>query len=97
LQVFRGWLRQAASRIYLPNVQNELRSARLFDIWCGPVASIALFCALVGSAIGRRITWKNNVYEMSYGGQIRTIASPAPAAAHSPRDADQENTPRRAA
>jgi hypothetical protein len=97
LQVFRGWLRQAASRIYLPNVQSELRSARLFDIWCGPVASTALFGALVGSAIGRRINWKNNVYEMSYGGQIRKIASPSPTTAHTPRDAETRIAPRRAA
>ncbi len=97
LQVFRGWLRQAASRIYLPNVQNELRAARLFDIWCGPVASTALFCALVASAIGRRITWKNNIYEMSYGGQIRTIAPPAPAAAPPPCDAETRKTLRRTA
>jgi hypothetical protein len=90
LQVLRGWLRQAASRIYLPNSQHALRAARWFDIWCGPIASAALFGALVGSAIGRRITWKNNVYEMSYGGQIRKIppsSSHANVACDSPRKA----------
>ncbi len=97
LQVFRGWLRQAASRIYLPNIQQALRSARLFDIWCGPVASAALCGALVGSAIGRCITWKNNVYEMSYGGQIRKIAPPSASMADAPCDAPSRNAPRRAA
>jgi hypothetical protein len=90
LQVLRGWLRQAASRIYLPDSQQALRAARLFDIWCGPIASAALFGALVGSAIGRRITWKNNVYEMSYGGQIRKLppsVAHADAASAAPRKA----------
>ncbi len=90
VQVLRGWLRQAASRIYLPDSQQALRSARIFDIWCGPVASAALFVALVWSAIGHRITWKSNVYEMSYGGQIRAIppsAVNADARADAPRKA----------
>jgi hypothetical protein len=90
LQVLRGWLRQVASRVYLPDCQQALRSARLFDIWCGPIASAALFVALIWSAIGCRITWKNNVYEMSYGGQIRTIppsATNVNAASDAPRKA----------
>lgn len=96
LQVLRGWLRQAASRIYLPDSQLALRAARWFDIWCGPVASAALCCALVGSAIGRRITWKSNIYEMRYGGQIRKIAS-VPPLAIAPSNVASTDESRRAA
>ncbi len=95
--VVRGWLRQTASRVYLPYCQKELTAARRFDIWCGPVAGLALCVALVGSAIGRRITWKDNVYEMSYGGQIRKIPSSAEAAEGVPQTTDDSADVRRAA
>jgi hypothetical protein len=85
LQVLRGWLRQDASRYYLPDMQPELAAVRRFDTWCGPLTGLALACALLGSAIGRRIVWKQNVYEMRYGGQIRKIpAAGQPAAAAEP-------------
>jgi hypothetical protein len=73
LQVQRAWLRQSASRYYLPDHQRALTAARRFDVLCGPLGGLTLLLALIGSAIGRRIAWKNNVYEMRYGGQIRKI------------------------
>ncbi|MGD9722292.1 MAG: glycosyltransferase [Pirellulales bacterium] len=86
MQVLRGWLRQRSTLSYLPHCQRELAAARHFDIWCSPVSAAALCVALVASGIGRRIRWKDNVYEMSYGGQIRKIPStadrPAPRAPH---------------
>jgi len=83
LQVCRGWLKQRASRIYLSECQRELAAARWFDIVCGPLAALTLAIALVASAIGRRISWKGNVYEMARGGQIRripTVGAAGPAA-----------------
>ena len=80
LQVCRGWLRQRASRIYLSQCQRELAAARWFDILCGPLAALTLAVALVASAIGRRISWKGNVYEMASGGQIRRIPTVSAAA-----------------
>jgi hypothetical protein len=81
LHVLRGWVRQSASRVYLPDCQRALTAARRFDIWCAPISALAQAIALVASAIGNRITWKDNVYEMKYGGQIRRIPStPAPKA-----------------
>ena len=88
LQIFRGWLRQRASRFYLPDRQRDLAGARWFDILCGPITGIALCAALVWSAIGRRIVWKDNVYEMRYGGQIRKIPprlQDAPGGGRAPR------------
>jgi hypothetical protein len=88
MQVLRAWLRQSASRYYLPHRQSELVATRRFDIWCGPLAGLALCAALVWSAIGRRIVWKDNIYEMRYGGQIRKIPNQrelAAAASNDPR------------
>ena len=94
LHVLRAWLRQSASRYYLPHHQRELAATRRFDIFCGPLGGIVLLAALIGSAIGRRIAWKNNVYEMRYGGQIRKIPSEPSAGAV---DARPSGTTRRAA
>ena len=92
LQVSRGWLKQRASRIYLSECQRELAAARWFDILCGPLAALTLAVALVASAIGRRISWKGNVYEIARGGQIRripTIGAAGPNAASVPADASR--------
>ena len=90
LHVLRGWLRQSASRTYLAAHQHALTAARRFDIWCAPLAGLALCVALVGSAIGRRITWKDNVYEMSYGGQIRKVPAVDSPAAVAPTAPDSD-------
>ncbi len=77
LHIVRAWLRQQASRHYLPNRQEELAAARQFDIWLGPLAGLACCLGLVGSAFGRRISWKGITYEMRWGGKIRQISSTA--------------------
>ncbi len=76
LNVCRAWTRHRASRFYLPHHQRELAASRRFDIWCSPLAGLVLCGAIIASAIGRRIAWKDNVYEIYYGGQIRKIPSP---------------------
>ena len=97
LNVYRAWTRQRASRIYLPHYQRQLAAARRFDIWCGPLAGLAMCCALISSAIGRRIVWKTKIYEMQYGGQIRKIPSPPELLKHSANDERIADIPRRAA
>ena len=79
LGVLRAWTRTRASRIYLPDHQRELAAVHRFDMWCGPLSAVVMCAAMVASAIGRRITWKSNIYEMRYGGQIRRIPSPSDA------------------
>jgi ceramide glucosyltransferase len=73
LHVCRAWLRQRASRFYLPNWQEELAGARRFDIWFGPVAGLACGLALVSSAFGRYIAWKGIAYELRRGGRVVRI------------------------
>lgn len=96
MHVIRGWFRQSASRYYLPEHQQALAGVRQFDIWCGPLGGAVLACALVWSAIGRRISWKNNVYEMSYGGQIRRIPT-GPRQDEKPKAGTDTDVTRRAA
>ena len=96
LHVVRGWFRQSASRYYLPEHQQALAGVRRFDIWCGPLSGAVLACALVASAIGRRIAWKSNVYEMSYGGQIRRIPT-GPRLVETHKAASNTDATRRAA
>jgi hypothetical protein len=74
LHLIRAWLRQQATRFYLPQVQDELAAARRFDIWLGPLAGLACCAGLIASAFGRKIVWKNIAYEMRFGGQVRGIS-----------------------
>ena len=74
LHVFRAWLRQLASRNYLPRRQEELAAARQFDIWLGPLAALVCCFGLLASAFGRKIIWKGIVYDMQLGGRIRSIS-----------------------
>jgi ceramide glucosyltransferase len=74
LHVARAWLRREASRHFLPGAQEQLASARRFDIWCGPLAALAGCLAMLGSALGRRIVWRQIAYDMRIGGGIRKIS-----------------------
>jgi hypothetical protein len=74
LHLIRAWLRQQATRFYLPQMQDQLASARRFDIWLGPLAGLACCAGLIASAFGRKIVWKNIAYEMRFGGQVRRIS-----------------------
>ncbi len=73
LHVGRACLRRDASRYFLPSAQEQLASARRFDIWCGPVAALAGCLAMLASAAGRQIVWRRIAYDMRMGGGIRKI------------------------
>jgi hypothetical protein len=83
LSVVRGWVRQQASYYVLGDRWADLRQARLFDIWLGPLSSVAICVCLVSSAIGRRIVWKQISYEMlpaGLVGSVTRLSEPPPAA-----------------
>ncbi len=99
LHVCRAWLRQDASRFYLPDFQAELAPARRFDIWLGPLAALVCCLGLVSSMFGRRIVWKAIAYQVLPDGQVahidrgpRPIKHPALAGA-----ADVESSPQKVA
>ena len=72
--VFRGSLRQGLIKLYFPHMQKQLRGARLFDIWAGPLASLAHWAALIAASFGRTITWRDITYRLYRGGRVETVS-----------------------
>jgi hypothetical protein len=73
LGVARGWMRQASGRRMLPEFAPQLRAARRFDIWAGPLTGAAVVAGLVACMIGNTISWRGNRYRIERGGQIKQI------------------------
>lgn len=84
LYALRAWLRQDASRCFLPAWQAKLRYARLFDICLCPISALVSWAGLISSAVGNRIVWRGISYELSSSGQVLSIKRQA-AVAHQPR------------
>ena len=76
LYVLRAWIRQNASRQYLPSWQTKLRYGRWFDITLAPVAALLSWAGLVSSAFGNTIDWRGIRYKLSRGGRVLSIARP---------------------
>lgn len=66
----RAWMVQRLARTYFPEHYDDLRAARWFDIWAGPVAAVVHWLALLSSSVGRHITWRGTVYRLHRGGQV---------------------------
>ena len=77
LGTYRGMVRQSLVKIYFPHLQDKLRAASRFDIWAWPVASFAHLCALISSAFGRKITWRNITYILHNGGRAEIVLTDA--------------------
>ena len=97
LHVFRGRVRQQASRPFMATRWKELAGARRFDIWLAPLASLAICYALVRSAFGRVIAWKDIEYEMCHDGKIRRISRLSQAVCSPTTDSTVEDVRRRLA
>lgn len=74
LGVYRGRLRQSLIKLYFPHMQKQLRGARLFDIWAGPLASWVHWAALIAASQGRTITWRDITYRLYRGGRVETVS-----------------------
>ena len=72
--IYRGWLRQSLVGLYFPHLREQLRGARLFDIWAGPLAALAHWAALIAASCGRTITWRNITYRLYRGGRVETVS-----------------------
>jgi len=71
--VYRGKVRHDLAKIYFPDLDDQLRSARRFDVWTGPLVGLVSWLALLSSVVGRRITWRGNTYHIDRQGQIRLL------------------------
>ena len=93
LGVFRAWLRQDLSHIYFPLKQDALSSARRFDTWLSPFASLFLWVGYIASCVGNSIVWRGIGYFIAAGGRVQLLGRRLtidPAAAASCRAAESE-------
>jgi len=71
LSAYRGWLRQDLVGTYFPDGDEELRRAGRFDVWASPLARLVHWLGMLGSLLGRQITWRGISYRVFAGGQTR--------------------------
>jgi cellulose synthase/poly-beta-1,6-N-acetylglucosamine synthase-like glycosyltransferase len=71
LGVSRGRLRQDLVGTYFADRQEELRRAARFDVWAGPLARLVHWLGMLGSLLGRQVTWRGISYRVFSGGQTR--------------------------
>ena len=71
LGVFRAAVRQGLTSTYFPEQHPSFSIARRWDMYAGPLAGLANGLALLGSMVGRHITWRGICYRMLPGGKIR--------------------------
>jgi ceramide glucosyltransferase len=71
--IFRGLVRQDAALAYFPHLKESLGSARRFDIFGGPLVGLVNWFLLLGSTVGRQITWRDVTYRMCRAGRIRLV------------------------
>jgi len=91
--VLRGLLRCELARLYLPEHQARLARAFRFDLWTGPLVLLANWLVMFSSLFGNRLKWRDIVYRIQRGGQVRivrrhdaSVISPSePASVHCPR------------
>ncbi len=72
--VFRARISQDLIQLCFPHLRHSLRSARLFDIWAGPLVGLVNWIGLIGSIIGRQINWRGIVYRLCPGGRTEIVS-----------------------
>ena len=73
ISMLGGLFRQDLARTYLPRLQGTLRKARHFEIWSGPWVGLLNWIELIGSMLGREITWRGIGYRLAPGGRVEAI------------------------
>jgi hypothetical protein len=68
--VFRGMVRQSLVKTYFPDREAELRGAKRFDIWAGPLTVLVNWLGMLSSTVGRTICWRGVVYRMLHHGRV---------------------------
>ncbi len=73
MYAYRGYLRQDLIATYFPERSEQLRLARLFDIWLNPLGGLVNWLAVAASVFGRHITWRGISYRVLAGGKVRAV------------------------
>jgi hypothetical protein len=74
----RSWLRQSASKSFLPEAQPGLEAARRCDIWLSPLAGLVNAGCLAAALCRRRIVWRGIGYTMSRNGRVLEVVRARP-------------------
>jgi len=73
LSVQRGRVRQSLVQSYFPEHRSRLHTAARFDVWANPLGTLTGWLGVLGSAVGRQITWRGISYRMLPGGRIGAV------------------------
>jgi len=73
LSAGRGWIRQSLVETYFSERAAPPRAAVRFDVWANPLAALAGWLGVLGSLVGRHITWRGISYRMLPGGRIAAV------------------------
>ena len=85
--VFRGLVRQDTALAYFPELKESLGRARRFDIFGGPLFGLFNWFLMLGSTLGRHMTWRDVTYRMCRAGRIRLVRREDPITRPEPRAA----------
>lgn len=66
----RSWLRQDRIRTHFPERASELRAARLFDIFLGPLAGLGQLTVMIGAGLISSTCWRGIRYFLGPGGRV---------------------------
>lgn len=68
-----GYLRSTLAGLYFPELGRQLRGARWFEVWAGPLIILANLAAVAASAIGREVRWRGITYRLHPDGRIAAV------------------------
>ncbi|MBN2022935.1 MAG: glycosyltransferase [Pirellulales bacterium] len=77
LAAIRAILHRSIARLYFPQQESRFRAAGAFDLWAGPLASLANWLGMIGSSVGRHVRWRDITYRLYRGGRSEIVDRPA--------------------
>ncbi len=73
LGVVGGVLRHQVAMIYFPRHRRQLLRTRRLEMWGSPLVALANWTGLIGSMLGRGITWRGITYRLDRHGRVQSI------------------------
>jgi ceramide glucosyltransferase len=88
--VLRGIMRRDVALRYFPDHRRRLRAAALFDVFAGPLTSLATLLAIGDSFRATSVRWRGAEYQFTLDGRLRRQAVRSPPSAPAPAAAPEE-------
>jgi len=73
MNVARGRLRRGLAGVYFPELRGNLRAASRFDTWAAPLVGLVHWLAVLASACGRTVQWRDVRYRLHRDGSVQAI------------------------